>query len=395
MKKSSFSLKKQIGAAALCLAVSSASLSAVSFDTKSLITVSLTPVEQITENGETEREFGGTYVQGDFALSNDKITAAGKIRYWIKPSAYSSDSIKQRMDIKRAYIRYRPFAANLLEFSLGKFYSYYLPGNYFSLADHYTGSSRWGKTGIGAKFEYKGLTLGVAIPVTESDVRIADYFGLGSSMSYDFSRLNKNIPVKLGANFLYTRTGVDYSSKDDITDKADYDYSEAVSLYYTPKLSGFISRLSLALTYSRNVAPFVSSSAYKHISNYADSDMKKSHFVSWNLRSYFGSIQLITEGEAGHSISGDIVPFYTGTQLLIPVYEKTVYFKPRFFYYAAINTQNNDESRQTFEFYPRAWITAGKYTVSAGVDILRKEYDKDSWKWEWEIPLFVQYQVGK
>lgn len=394
MNNRSFALKKIAMASALGL-FAAAGLSAAAFDTKSLITVSLIPVEQVTESGETKREFGGTYVQGDFALSNDKITAAGKIRYWIKPSAYSSDSLKQRMDLKRAYIRYRPFTSNLLEFSLGKFYSYYLPGNYFSLAEHYTGASRWGKTGVGAKLEYNGLTLGLAVPVTESDVKIADYFGLGSSAAYDFSKISKSLPLKLGANFLYTRTGPGYSAKDDITSKADYDFSQAVSIYYAPKLSGFISRLSLALTYSRNAAPFVSSAAYKHVANYSDSDMSKSQFVSWNWRNYFGAVQFLTEGEAGHSISGDMVPFYAGTQLLIPIYEKTVYFKPRFFYYAALSTKDDDKSRRSYEFYPRAWITAGKYTISAGVDILRKEYDKDSWKWEWKAPVFVQYQVGK
>lgn len=377
---------------------------AVSFDTKSLITVSVTPVEQVTKSSknsktketdyDSKKEFGGTYVQGDFALSNDKITAAGKIRYWVTPSTYSSDSVSQKIDLKRAYIRYRPFASNLLEVSLGKIYSYCFPGNYFTLADSYTGAARWGKTGIGAKAEYKGFLLGAALPVTESSVKIADSFGLAFAAGYDFSQIS-SLPLRLGADFSYTRTGPDYSSKDDIEDDADYDYSECVSLYFTPKLDGFISKLALTLTYSRNSSPFISSVAYKKVANYNNSDMKKSQFISWNYHNNFGAVQFLTEGEAGHSISGDMIPLYIGTQLLIPVYEKIVWFKPRFFYYSAIDTEDDDNSRHSFGFYPRAWITAGKYTVSAGVDILHKEYEKDYWKWEWEVPIFVQIKAGK
>lgn len=377
---------------------------AVTFDTKSVITVSATPVERITETSvgkaaeskyEQKNQFGGTYVQGDFALSNEKISAGGKIRCWVKPSVFSSDSISYTMDIKRAFLRYRPFGTNLLEFSFGKMYSYYLPGNYFSLADFYTGASRWGKTGAGIKSEYKGFLLGTALQMTESNMKIADYFGISVAAGYDFSTLNKNIPVKFGADFNYVRTGADYSLKDDITDSADYDFSECVSLYYTPKLDGIISKVAMTLTYSHNFKPYVSNAAYKKVANYNNSDMEKSQFVSWNYRNYFGPVQFLTEGEAGHSISGDMIPIYAGTQLLIPMIGETVWFKPRFFYYAALDTENDKNSRTSFEFYPRVWITSGKYTVSAGADIFHKEYEKDVWKWEWEIPLFVQYKVGK
>lgn len=381
---------------AAALLAAGAFLPAVSFDSKSIITFSATPLERTTESSYGQKnEFGGSYVQGDFALSNEKISAGAKIRAALKPSAFSSDSVSYNMEIKRAFLRYRPFGSNLLEFSLGKLYSYYLPGNYFSLTEYYTGASRWGKTGAGAKFEYSGFLLGAALQMSESSAKIADYFGISAAAAYDFSRLDAALPIKLGADLAYTRTGPDYSAKDDVADGADHDFSESVSLYYTPDLDGFISGLSLALTYSRNSKPYVSNSAYKKIANYSDSGMEKSQFVSWNYHNSFGQVQLTLEGEAGRSISGGMVPLYAGSQLLVPVAGKIVYFKPRLFYYAGIDTNDSGNSRSSFEFYPRLWITAGKYTVSAGADILHKEYGKDFWKWEWEIPLFVQYKVGK
>lgn len=377
-------------------------LFAAAFNASGNIIAGITPVEQITEEEKgnkakrTEynesKQFGGAYLKGEGSLSSEKLTVSGKIYYRLNSSS-SRDEEAQKLDIKRAFLRYRPFGSELLEVSAGKAYSYYLSGNYFQLAEIYTGATRWGKTGIGAKSEWNGFTFGLSLPVTESYVKFKDYFGFGAGAGYDFSALSENIPVKLGASLLYTRTGADYSSKDDITDGADYDFSESFSLYFTPELEGFISKPALTLTYSHNSAPFVSNAAYKNVANYSDSDLKKSKFVSLNWRSYFGPVQFLAEGEAGHSVSGDMIPLYAGTQLLIPVIGKTVWFKPRFFYYAALDTKNDKNSRASFEFYPRVWITKGKYTFSAGADILHKEYEKDVWKWEWSVPVYLQYKI--
>ena len=118
--------KKSLVAASL-LAFCLAGGFCVTFESKSNVTFGITPVQKITDENSLEQsnQFGGAYFLGDFALSNEKITAAGKIYYRLK-SAESRDEEAQQLDIKRAFIRYRPFASNLLEFSLGKLYSYYL-----------------------------------------------------------------------------------------------------------------------------------------------------------------------------------------------------------------------------------------------------------------------------
>lgn len=379
-------------------------LSAVTFNASGNIILGGSPTERITETTtdkktkkteyDSKNQFGGAYLKGDFTLSNDKLTAAGKIYYRLNASD-SRDDESQRIDINRAYLRYRPFGTNLLEFSIGKKYSYYLSGNYFQLAEVYTGATRWGETGIGAKFEYKGFSLGSGFQMAESYTKFSDYYGLAGAAGYDFSNLTENLPLKFGADLVFTRTGPDYSKSDDIEDKADYDFSGAFSLYYTPKLEGFFSKPALTLTYSYNTKPFVCNTAYKHVANYSNSDLKKSNFASLNWRNYFGPVQFLAEGEAGYSVEGDMIPLYAGAQLLIPIYKKIVYFKPRFFYYAALDTENSDNSRHSYEFYPRAWIVKGKWTVSAGADIIHKEYEKDYWRWEWEIPMYIEYKIGK
>ncbi len=364
---------------------------AVSFESKSNITVGITPIE-VDEND--SKQFGGAYVLGDFALSNEKITAAGKIYYRLN-SSNGFESNAQKIDIKRAYVRYRPFASNLLEFSLGKFYSYYLPGNFFSLSESYTGATRWGKTGAGIKSEVGGFTFGLGLPLEESYVKFADKFDLNAAVVYDFSNLSESIPVKLGGSLLFSRTGIDYSAKDSIKDEAEFKFARSVTVYYTPKIEGFFSKSTLALTYSYDAEPYVSSSVFKNVANYSNTDMKKSQFASLNFKGEFGPVQLVLEGEAGHSISGSMVPVYGGSQLLIPIYGKTLSFKPRFFYYAGIDTCDDSKTRQTFEFYPRLWITAGKYTVSLGFDFYRKELTRNDWEWSWSLPMYVQYKVGK
>lgn len=386
---------KKAALAAAFFTFSSALCLAVTFETKSNVTFGITPAEKVSDESsyEQSKQFGGAYFLGDFALSNEKITAAGKIYCRLKP-AESQDEASQQLDIKRAFIRYRPFSSNLLEFSLGKLYSYYLPGNYFQLSEIYTGATRWGKTGAGVKIEHDGFSFGLGLPLKESKVAFKDSFSLNAAACYDFSFLSASFSLKAGADVLYTRTGAVYSSKTGKkTSDTDYDFSKSVSLYFTPKISGFFKSPALTLTYSHNAEPYVSSSVFKNVSNYKNSDMAKSHFASLNFRGNFGSVQLIAEGEAGHSVSGSMIPLYAGTQLLVPVYEKTVWFKPRFYYYAALDSSDSGNSRTTFEFYPRAWITAGKVTVSAGADVLHKEYEKDFWKWEWSLPLYVQYKI--
>ncbi len=362
----------------------------VTFESKSNVTVGVTPLEWEDD----AKQFGGAYVLGDFALSNEKITAAGKIYYRLN-SSNGFESNGQKLDVKRAYLRYRPFASKLLEFSLGKLYSYYLPGNFFSLSESYTGATRWGKTGAGLKSEVGGWTFGLGIGLEESYVKFADKFDLSGSLLYDFSNLSESLPVKLGATLLFTRTGVNYSTKDAITDKTEYKFARSLSLYYTPKLTGFFSKPSLTATYSYNAEPYVSSSVFKNVANYSNADMKKSQFASLNFKVDFASVQFNLEGEAGHSISGNMVPLYVGSQLLIPVYGDFIAFKPRFFYYAGINTCDDSATRQTLELYPRLWITGKKYTLSLGADIYHKEQTRDNWAWSWSLPMYFQYKVGK
>ena len=384
-------MKKTV-CASLILALMTASIMAADYETKGTVTFGITPAEKTVDlkTGDTDEDFGGAYTVGDFALSNDKISVAAKI-YYRTQATDNADDAAQKMEIKKAYIRYRPFGNNLLEVSGGKLYSYYLPGNFFMLSEIYTGASRWGKTGFGIKSEYNGFTFGLGLPVTESYVTYESSFGLNGAVVYDFAK-NFAVPVKLGADVLYTKTKTT-DSKTKVTVK-DEEYAKTVSLYWTPKLTGFISKTALTLSYSHNAEPFVASSIFKNVANYSNSDLKLCQFGSINWRNNFGPVQFIFEGEAGHSIDGDMIPLYAGTQLLIPV-AGPVSFKPRFQYYAALNSADSDASRRAYEVYPRLWITAGRYTVSVGADFADRQITTDSWKWEWSVPLYVEYKIGK
>lgn len=344
-------------------------------------------------------EFGGLYVLGDFTLSSEKLTAGGKMYYRAKNKDDSWDidkdtALAQEIEIKRAYLRYRPFGDKLLEVSIGKLYSYYLTGNYFQLAEIYTGSSRWGKTGVGAKSQYAGFTFGAALPVTESYVEFGNYRAGFGAVEYNFAKLNENLPFSLGFAL-----GAEYSAsetKDAKTGEITRTHDDAVywtaSVNYAPRFTGFVSKLNATLSFSYNSDPFVASSVFKNVSNY--SAVSKSNFASLNFRSNVGAVQLIAEGEAGHCVDGDMIPLYAGAQLQIPIVEH-VSLKPRFFYYAALDDSDSDKSRQTFELYPRLWITAGQWSIMAGADFSHKQVSADGWKWEWSLPFYVEYKVGK
>ncbi|MBQ7158109.1 MAG: hypothetical protein IJS09_01605 [Treponema sp.] len=345
---------------------------------------------------ETETDFGEVYLKGDFTVSTKKVTAGAKIYYRVKKSDDTRDldsdaGFAQKLDIKRAYLRFRPFGDNVLEISGGKLYSYYLTGNYFQLAEIYTGSSRWGKTGVGVKSEFKGFTLGAAIPVTESYLEFQNYRAFLLAAEYDFSTLNENVPLSLGATF-----GMEYSAteKKGAATVVDKTVCSTVSLNFAPKIDGFVSKLNATLSCSIYSEPFVANSTFKKVTNYATPELAKAHFASVNFRSNFGAVQLIAESEAGHSSEGTLIPLYAGAQLLIPIVNH-LSFKPRFFYYAALDTDDNDANRMTFQAYPRLWIAAGQWSFSLGTIVTYLQVESDAWRWLYSVPFYVEYKIGK
>lgn len=374
------------------------SVCAADFTTKGNILFGGTAVERTWDAAfdNSNIDFGGLYLMGDFIVSTKKITAGGKIYWRVKKSDDSRDldsdtGFAQKLDIKRAYIRFRPFGDSLLEISGGKLYSYYLTGNYFQLAEIYTGSSRWGKTGVGVKSEFAGFTLGGAIPLTESYLEFQNYRAFFLAAEYDFSHLSEKVPLSFGASFGMEYSATEKKGADTVVEKNVY---STVSLNFKPKTDGFLSKVNVALSASFNSEPYVANSTFKNVTNYGADHLSKSHFASVNFRGYLGPVQLLAEGEAGHSSEGSMIPLYGGAQLLIPLVEHLA-FKPRFFYYAALDASDGANSRMTFEFYPRLWITAGQWIFSLGADFLHKQIAESAWRWEWSVPFYVEYKIGK
>lgn len=378
-------MKKRTGA--LLVLASLLAYGAFAQQVKGDVTVGVYPAERKLDSKykEAKSGFGGAYYLGDFIMSNDYITAAGKI-YYRMSGATNRHEESQKLDIKRAYIRFRPDGTRALEISAGKLYSYYLPGNFFALSEIYTGSSRWGKTGVGLKSEVAGFTFGLGLPVTESYVAYEESFGINGAIGYNFKHLYDNVPLSLGADVFYTRTD---SEKEGL----DYSHSWAASANWTPSFGGFVDKMNLTLTYSSRSEPFVASSTFKNVTNYKDEKMKDSNLVSLNLATNLGPVELTLESEAGHSVSGDMVSLYDGIQLLIP-FNDLVAFKPRFFYYGAIDAKDSDRSRTTYEVYPRLWFTWDQWTVSAGFDWFYKETEKDKFRGEWNVPIYVKYKIA-
>ena len=372
-------MKKRNAVRALLAALPCA-LFAAGFETKGNVTLGVTPVARAG----AEAEFGGAYLLGNIAVSNERLTAAGKIYYRLGATD-DIETLSQKIDVKRAFVRFRPFGNGALEFSGGKLYSYYLSGNYFQLAEIYTGASRWGKTGVGARARVSGLTLGLALPLSESYAAFSEEFALNAAAEFDFSSVAESVPLTAGASLLYGWT----KGADD-----EHDFQKTVSLTCAPAIDGFISLLSLTLSYTHNAEPFVANATYKNVANCGRPDLKKAQFASLTFRAHLGEVQLLAEGEAGRSIGGELVPLYAAAQALVPV-AAHVALKPRVCYYAALDTDDGDMSRHAFEFYPRAWLTFARWTVSAGVDLGWKQAAPDDWQLEWSLPLYVEYKIGK
>ena len=348
------------------------------------------------KEGEYIDRYAKNYLLGDAILSDPKITVGGKIYYRI-PAMEKKEDISQKMEIKRAFVRFRPFASSIFEISGGKLYSYYLPGNFFPISETYTGASRWGESGVGLKSEWNGWTFGASLPVGETSKTIEtetkwdEFFALNGALGYDFSKSAWEVPLKLNGTAGYRRKRTT-DTKTNETD-VNYDRIAAASVYWTPKLEGFVNKLYATLTYSYNARPFVANPGFTPIINYSDADLKKCHLVSVNYKSYFGPVHFTFEGEAGKSTEGHKVPLYGAAQFLIP-FNQVFVIKPRFMYYSAIDTEDGDLTRSSFELYPRIWVTPTKnWNISLGADFLKKQITKDDWKWEWSIPFYIEYKI--
>lgn len=382
------------------VALLSSTISLFSFDKKAKITLGVTP---LSKTADEDLDFGSAYLLSDFALSNNYITVGGKIYHRLSKYDDSKDvnkdkTLSQKIDIKRAYLRFRPFGNEIFETSIGKLYSYYLTGNFFSLSENYTGQSRWGKTGVGAKWENYGFTVGVALPITESYVEFANSFGINAALVYDFSNLNKNVPLKVSGTFFYSYEHSESQDKktSEIISTKENDFRGSFSINYAPKISGFFSGINSTFTFSYNSEPYVASRVFKNVANYNAENLDECWFFSLNHKNNFGKVQFVLEGEVGHSLIENMIPLYVGTQVFIPIVEQFS-LKPRFFYYAALNSENAGESRQTFEFYPRIVLPFGsknQWNINVGADFLYKQTAKDDWSFEWNLPLYVEYKIG-
>lgn len=383
-------MKKIILVALAVLSVSAAFAKELEFKGNLLWGGTISQEDYDKKSKEMVEKYAKNYLLGDVILSTEKLTVGGKIYYRI-PAMEKSEEISQRMEIKRAFVRVRPMGNELLEISGGKLYSYYLPGNFFQISETYTGASRWGESGVGVKSEWNGWTFGAALPVGESSSKIEtatkfdNFFALNGAIGYDFSHLDSAFPIKLNADAGFRRTKAD--------DEAKYNQIFAASVYYTPKLDGFVNKMYAALTYSYNAKPFVANTGVSPLINKDDSDLALCHIISLNYRSYFGPVHFTFEGEIGKSIEGNKIPVYGATQFLVP-FTEVLAIKPRFMYYSAIDSDNGDNTRSSYEIYPRLWITPNKnWNISLGADFVKKQISKDDWKWEWSVPFYVEYKI--
>ena len=357
------------------------------------LTFAVTPIDKDEDD---KVQFGGSYFLVESVMSDDYVTLGGKLYYRLKDTDKKEEEA-QKLDVKRAYAKVRPFGNNLLEVAIGKLYSYYLPGGYFSLTETYTGATRWGKTGVGIKSEAKGFTFGAALPVTEDYTLFEEDWGLNGALCYDFSYLSKDFPLSLGFSLWYSDTG-DYevraaSSKSQDTESKD-NFSYCVSANYSKRNLAFFKNLGLFLAFSHNTEPYVANTIFKVVSNYKTEDLKSSNLFSLAFRPTIGSVKITSESEIGHSVEGTMIPFYSALQVYFPV-AGAIALKPMAGYYAAYDTSDSSKSFDTWELYPRILFEFEKWTVTAGWDTFYKEITDGEYRWLWTVPVTAKYMVGR
>lgn len=392
-----------------------ASAFSLDFKDSTSLTFSVTPIDKDEED---KVQFGGSYLLAESTLTDKYVTLGGKLYYRLKATDSKSDE-SQELEVKRAYAKIRPFGNGILELAIGKLYSYYLDGGYFSLTETYTGATRWGKTGVGLKSEVAGFTFGAALPVAESNSSLKKtnkeyyYFrndwGLNGSVSYDFSSIIMELPLVLGTSVLYSASGKGNSDgnsdgEENVFSVSKDDFAECVSLNFSKKNLAFFKSFSVFAAFSHNVEPYVSSSVFKPVANYANKEMKKSNLFSFAIRPTIGKVRITSESEIGHSIEGNMVPFYSALQVYAPIYG-AVAIKPMAGYYAAYDTSDSSKSFDSWEIYPRVMLEFEKWTFTAGWDMFykkilettkvgKKTEENTYYRWTWTVPITAKLRIG-
>lgn len=361
-------------------------------------------VDTFNKDKDDHVKYDGSYALVESELKDKYVTLGAKLYYRLS-TAENTDEEKQNIEIKRAYAKLRPFGNNIMELAIGKLYSYYLPGGFFSLTETYTGSSRWGKTGVGAKTEFLGFTLGAALPVTETKTTFKSDWGVNGSLMYNFASLSKEVPLTLGANVLYWATG---DGDEDVSKVSKDDFSECYALNFSKRNFGFFKNFSVFAAYSRNTEPYVANSmltpldivvsskaskSEKALYEASYNDVKKSNLFSFAFRPTIGKVKITSESEVGHSVKGNMVPFYSAFQVYFPVYG-VVALKPMAGYYAAWNTIDSSKSFDSWEIYPRLLLEFEKTTLTFGWDMFYTQLKDRKHYWTWEVPVRVKFKIG-
>ena len=379
-------MKKNILLLALTLAgLSSAFSAGMKNDTD--VTFSVTPIDKDEED---KVQFGGSYLLVDSKLNDDYVTLGGKLYYRLNKTD-SKEEESQKLEVKRAFAKVRPFGNEIFEFALGKLYSYYLTGGYFALTETYTGASRWGKTGIGVKSEYNGFTVGAAMPLTESYVAFKKDWGLNFAASYNFSSINKELPLTLGFDLQYGATA---DGEADVNSVSEKDFSECVAANFSKRNFSIFKTFSVFAAFSHNAEPYVANSMLSPVQNKKVADLKQTNLFSLAIRPTIGKVRITSESEIGHSVEGNMIPFYTALQVYAPIHGIFA-IKPMAGYYAAYDTSDSAKSFDTWEFYPRAMLEFEKWTITAGWDMFYKKIADNEYRWTWTVPVTAKLKVGE
>ncbi len=346
---------------------------------KSSITAGITPIEREAEEA-AQKQFGGSYLLLKTDISTDYVSAGGKIYYRLSPAEKKEDE-SQKLDVKKIYIKMRPLGNEAVELAAGKLYSYYLTGGYFPLAETYTGSVRWGKTGLGLQIKSQGFTGGLALPLSESYKSFdQDGWGLNGGLSYKFTPF----PLTIGGTLLYDAVG---DSDKDSCSKDDFSFTLA-SHFSTGKKDAPL-KVSAFLSYTMNADAYATNTVYKFVTNCKA--VGKCQFVSVNVNVSARDISFTLEGEGGLALDSDYVPVYLGLQILAPL-NNNISLRPQFFYYGAFNSKDSPASRDAFTVYPRLMLYFSSSTISAGAQFTRRQTETDKHEWGFSIPLYYEYK---
>lgn len=343
-----------------------------------------------------DSSFGGAYSLFAGSVSSESFRLAAKAKMKLG-SAQSAEELSSSASWEKAWAAFSVPALPELWVYGGHGFVLSVPGCFYSITDSdYADGARWGKDGLGVRWEGGAVQAGLAWSMGTSSAELRDKLSLGAGVNADLSALD--VPLSLGLSLTYdnARNSVSRTTVTDygrlFRDSRDY----ALSVFAQAKP---VPDATVSAGYTLNAAPMVTSAIFKHVefpkeNKSAFSPLDHSHVGVLVARVRALGATFDANVEAARAFDGGLWSLYAAVRAKRQVFEAggwkfSAFPDARLF---AIGGAGGD-GRRSLVLRPCVTAEAGRHYIKFGAEIERREVSDGVFHWLVSIPAYYKFSL--